>query len=210
MSVPLCQLFMSYQSNTTVNNSQVPGSSALAIIALGANQDSPYGAPADTICLAMDEIAGWSDTPSRRSSLWSSDPVDCPPGSPGFINAVIAIHTHAADTPLDLLTRLQHLENRLGRKAQKAPNAPRCIDLDLICFGEQICNEPHLILPHPRAHLRGFVIFPLEEIAPDLVFPLKNQRITDIAAGLRKAGESALKLESKNKGTSHGLPRPRT
>jgi len=107
----------------------------------------------------------------RRSSLWQSTPVDCPPGSPLFVNAAVAFETLDAETPESLLSSLQELEREFGRRPKRVLNEPRPLDLDLIAFGNEIRTSPQLTLPHPRAPLRRFVLEPLNEIAPDFVLP---------------------------------------
>lgn len=140
------------------------GHGCLAFIALGSNLgDSPV-----LVRAAMDRLEAWSAAPLRRSSRWQSSPVDCPPGSPGFINAVVALTPLPGETPESLLDKLQALELEFGRRPKTIHNEPRPLDLDLITFGgEQRCS-PRLTLPHPRAHRRRFVLEPLVEIAPDL------------------------------------------
>src|SRR5262249_38628129 len=80
------------------------------------------------------------------------------------------------ETPESLLGKLQELEKEFGRRPKKVLNEPRPLDLDLIAFGNEIRATAELTLPHPRAHLRQFVLQPLAEIAPDLV--LRGQERT--------------------------------
>ena len=100
------------------------------------------------------------------SSLYRSAPVDA--SGPDFFNAVLALHTHLA--PLALLDALQAIEQRFGRE-RPYPNAPRTLDLDLLLIGDLVLHTPRLTLPHPRLHLRAFVLQPLLELAPDLCAP---------------------------------------
>jgi 2-amino-4-hydroxy-6-hydroxymethyldihydropteridine diphosphokinase len=79
-----------------------------------------------------------------------------------------------------LLTHLQFLEKEIGRQPKKVLNEPRVIDLDLIAFGQQIISTPDLILPHPRAHLRSFVLAPLSEIWPDYVLPAQQKTVSEL------------------------------
>jgi 2-amino-4-hydroxy-6-hydroxymethyldihydropteridine diphosphokinase len=167
---------------------------AQAFLALGSNLSSAFGSPAETVVTAMDEIASWSDQPLLRSSLWSSAPVDCPPGSPDFINAVVAMVPGVAETPRTLLTRMLELEQRLGRKRGAVVNAPRSLDADLICFGGLKIDEAELILPHPRAHCRSFVLLPLAEIAPDLCLPGQSRRVSELALELLDSGRGSMKI----------------
>lgn len=121
---------------------------------------------------------------SSSSSLWSSAPVDCPPGSPAFVNAVVAFHPCADETPETLLLRLLALERRFGRPPKQVHNEPRPLDLDLILFGNEVRASEGLILPHPRAHLRRFVLQPMAEIAPALQIPGLSATVGELLAAL--------------------------
>lgn len=101
------------------------------------------------------------------SSVFETDPVGCPPGSPSFYNAVIEIETDL--TPLALLDETQRLEVLMGRPEAHEKNEPRPIDVDLLYYGNLTVDSDDLILPHPRMYEREFVLRPLREIRPDLV-----------------------------------------
>ncbi len=101
------------------------------------------------------------------SSIYETDPVDCPPGSGTFFNAVVEIETDLS--PLDLLAGTQAIEIELGRPSLHDLNAPRTADLDLLYYDEVTISEGDLILPHPRMFGRAFVLKPLAEIRPDLI-----------------------------------------
>jgi 2-amino-4-hydroxy-6-hydroxymethyldihydropteridine diphosphokinase len=103
-----------------------------------------------------------------RSSLWKSEPVDCPPDSGEFLNAVAEIDWDGS--PEDLLASLLAFERRAGRlpPEKRQRNSPRPIDLDLLYCGDLVRNAPELILPHPRLVSRVFVLGPLAEINPHL------------------------------------------
>ncbi|MGO8698648.1 MAG: 2-amino-4-hydroxy-6-hydroxymethyldihydropteridine diphosphokinase [Limisphaerales bacterium] len=133
---------------------------------------------------AIDQLRAFSTAPLLCSSLWQTIPVDCPPGSPPFINAVVGLRPSLQETPLALLHRLQELEAAFGRKPKKILNEPRVLDLDLIAYGSLVIHHPELELPHPRAHLRRFVLQPLAEIAPDFVWPGQNQTVRDLLLAL--------------------------
>ena len=121
----------------------------------------------------------------RKSSLWQSTPVDCPPGSPMFVNAAVAFEPFADEMPESLLAILQAVEKEFGRRPKKVLNEPRPLDLDLIAFGTEVRTTPQLTLPHPRAHLRRFVLEPVNEIAPDLVLPGQTKPVRQLLAELR-------------------------
>jgi 2-amino-4-hydroxy-6-hydroxymethyldihydropteridine diphosphokinase len=155
-------------------------SSSLAFVALGSN----LGNPRQTIIEAMARLHSFSDEPLLKSSLWQTTPVNCPPHSPLFVNVVVGFAPQINETPESLLQKLRGLEKEFGRPPKKKLNEPRSLDLDLIAFGTETRNIPGLILPHPRAHLRRFVLQPLSEIAPDLILPGQSRTVSQLLAGL--------------------------
>ena len=131
----------------------------------------------------MTRLQDFSDETVFKSSLWQTSPVDCPPGSPPFVNAVAGFAPRTDETPESLLKKLRALEKESGRAPKKIFNEPRPLDLDLIAFGKEIRNTAELDLPHPRAHLRRFVLQPLSEIAPELVLPGQGKTVSELLAG---------------------------
>lgn len=148
----------------------------LAVIALGSNVgDSPA-----ILARAIERLEVFSTLPLLKSSFWQTTPVDCPPGSPPFVNAVIGLAPRHGETPESLLEKLLLLEKEFGRTVKKVVNEPRRLDLDLIAFGQETRGSKQLILPHPRAHMRRFVLQPLSEIAPDLVLPGQRSSVATL------------------------------
>lgn len=145
--------------------------SQLAIVALGANLSSEAGSPEETIRAVLDELSQLGSV--QASSLLSSKPENCPPGSPDFVNAVALIAVDSDLHPRQLLEYLQSLERRYGRvrNEHQPVNAPRTLDLDIISLGRWILTDPELTLPHPRAEQRRFVLEPLHELLPNYVLP---------------------------------------
>ena len=153
---------------------------------------------------AMARLQDLSDQPIRKSSLWRTSPMDCPPGSPMFVNAVVGLEPRKDETPESLLEKLRSLEREFGRRPRKILNEPRPLDLDLIAFGAETRRDapkrgagrdtPDLVLPHPRAHRRRFVLQPLSEIAPELVLPGTGDTVSGLLAGLQ-SGESVERVE---------------
>ncbi|MEO8426095.1 MAG: 2-amino-4-hydroxy-6-hydroxymethyldihydropteridine diphosphokinase [Verrucomicrobiota bacterium] len=156
----------------------------LCFVALGSN----LGNSRLNIRQGMERLQAFSDRPLLRSSLWQTTPVDCPPGSRIFINAVIGLVSRADETPETMLAKLQALEKAFGRTAKTILNEPRSLDLDLISFGKQLRDTPELILPHPRAHQRRFVLQPMAEIAPDFVLPGQSKNIATLLIHLASPG----------------------
>ena len=161
----------------------------LAIVALGSN----LAEPRQNVLRAIDLLQALSDSPLLKSSLWQTAPVDCPPGSPTFVNAVVGFVPRTGETPESLLAKLQALEKQFGRRPKKEINEPRPLDLDLIAFGDEVRHGDVLVLPHPRAHKRRFVLQPLAEIAPDLILP-GQRRIAAELLEMLPPGESVEKL----------------
>lgn len=152
----------------------------MVFVALGSN----LGDSREIILQAMARLQKFSDRPILKSSLWQTSPVDCPPGSPRFVNAVVGLMSRKNETPESLLEKLQSLQKEFGRRPKTVLNEPRPLDLDLIVFGSETRDSPELVLPHPRAHLRRFVLQPLSEIAPDLVLPGQNKTVAQLHAEL--------------------------
>ena len=94
-----------------------------------------------------------------------------------YINS--CIHLIGYIDPVDLLVRLHDIERRAGR-VRGAPNAARPLDLDIIAMGETIRRRPDPILPHPRAHQRGFVLAPLADIAPGWRHPITGRTAAEM------------------------------
>ncbi len=132
------------------------------IVALGANLGNAVG----TLVAAADALSSHAAGPLLRSPLYQTTPVDCPPGSPLFVNAVVAFHPSEGLTPELLLDAAQGLERQAGRRPKVLVNEARPLDVDLIDWGGEVRETPRLILPHPRAHLRRFVLAPLADLFP--------------------------------------------
>ncbi len=119
---------------------------------------------------------------SLVSSLFETEPVNCPPGSSPFLNAVMEIECNRE--PHEILSYCQSIEKKLGRPDSHPKNAPRSIDLDILYLGDLINDSPDLILPHPQLHLRLFVLDPLCEIRPDLILPTQSKTVSELRGGL--------------------------
>ncbi len=188
MSRPLLQRYMNYQPPIILEEQ----GSLTAIISLGSNLKSTLGSPQEVIGLAGIELAALSFHSPIVSSLYETEPVDCEPGSPNFINAAAAISVSPQCSPEELLQQLHQIEARFGRYRGKTPNAARILDLDLICFGLRISSEAGLEIPHPRAHQRRFVLQPIAELAPDLVLPGQTVTVQALLSQLPTAPAVAL------------------
>lgn len=122
---------------------------------------------------------------TASSPLYETDPVGGPPGQPPFFNAVVELHVNLPARTL--LQRCHQVEAELGRERLVAWG-PRTIDLDLLFYGDEVCAGPDLTLPHPRLHLRPFVLAPLCDIAPGLIHPVMQVSVGEMLAALDVSG----------------------
>ena len=147
--------------------------SVSALVALGSNLNSEWGAPDETLLRAVERLDAISERLTVRaiSSFWRTFPVGgpaSPSGQPVFANAVATVETTLG--PFELLETLQEIE-REARRVRRFFWGPRTLDLDLLLFGSEILTSPTLILPHPRIPWRDFVLGPACEVAPDWRLP---------------------------------------
>jgi 2-amino-4-hydroxy-6-hydroxymethyldihydropteridine diphosphokinase len=153
-----------------------PAERQFAFVALGANLPGTHGDPLAILKAAVTELALLSADDLRVSPFFKSDPKDCPPGSPMYINAVARLLPVPGEDPFSLLHKLQDIENKFGRIRTGMRNEARTLDLDLLSFGDAHIMTDILHLPHPRAHERRFVLEPWITLAGSQ-WPLKGRTL---------------------------------
>ncbi len=109
--------------------------------------------------------------------------MDRAPGTQAFLNTVVEVEADVSAR--ELHEQLQAVEQAMGRPTLREKNSPRTLDLDLLYAGDFVSGDPVLIVPHPRLHLRRFVLQPLADIRPSLVLPERSQSIAELLAGLK-------------------------
>lgn len=142
----------------------------MILVAIGSNLDSKmYGSPYENCQQAL-KFLEESFSIKKISEFYKTEPI---PKSkhPWFVNGVINISTRSS--PLETLNILMNIEKKFLR-IRNLKNAPRVIDLDLLEYDGKILNDPKLILPHPRMHLRKFVIKPICDIDKNWIHPILN------------------------------------
>jgi 2-amino-4-hydroxy-6-hydroxymethyldihydropteridine diphosphokinase len=117
---------------------------------------------------ALERLGSGLVTVRRRSAIYRTDPVEVT-DQEEFLNQVVAAETDLA--PAALVANLLEVERTMGR-VRTRDKGPRVIDLDLLLHGDAVVRQEGVEVPHPRLHLRRFVLVPLAEIAPELVHPV--------------------------------------
>ena len=152
----------------------------MIFIALGANLASVYGDPPQTLAAAVQSISDSGIEVIKASRLFRTAPVPIS-DQPYFYNCVISVQTNLS--PQDLLKTLHAIEHDFGR-VRKQQNEARILDLDIIAYNNLIIDDDTIKIPHPRAHQRGFVLYPLFDIAPDWIHPVLQQPLKALVANL--------------------------
>ncbi len=153
-------------------------------VALGSN----LGDRMENLRAARKEIVALAGVtpPILSSAIYETDPMGCEPGAGKFLNAVLEFDYDG--DPAELLAELRRIEESLGRARNHLRNVSRKIDIDLLYCGNLKIDSEQLQVPHPRMHLRKFVLQPLAKIRPEMVLPDQTKTVRELLAQL---GESA-------------------
>ena len=162
---------MSILSNTTDSNS--------VAVSLGSNLPYLNRSPREIVLAAIQSLRSIS-IEAEASSLYLSEPIDCPLGTGDFINAAMILRLSSKISASELLAVLQGIEADYGRARSAEQNQARTLDIDIISYGNQVLESARLILPHPRAAQRRFVLMPLVEIHPEMVLPGQSENIAQL------------------------------
>ncbi len=161
----------------------IDSNSVTVVVSLGSNLPYSNRSPREIVLSAMESLRRIS-IESQASSLYLSEPIDCPAGSGEFINAAMVLRIASKTSARELLGVLQNMEADYGRQHGAERNRARTLDIDIISYGNQELECKDLILPHPRAALRRFVLMPLAQIHPEMVLPGQSASIAQLLATL--------------------------
>ncbi len=143
-------------------------------LGLGGN----IGNVSDKFKIALEEITKKIGVVIAKSSIYKTEPWGNK-NQDFFLNLVVEVQTALGEE--DVLNKTLEIERILGRNRDKDNQfAARTIDIDILFYGNEIINQPGLVIPHPRLHLRNFVLTPLYEIAPEFCHPTLNIKIKDL------------------------------
>lgn len=155
----------------------------MIFLGLGGNLDcETYGSPRRTCGAALEILAQKNIKIVAHSKWYKSAPVPIS-DQPWFVNGVVGVTTTLS--PQDLVAAVLEVELDLGRR-RSVPNAARTIDIDVLAYDNQIISDQDqgvssdVVIPHPRMHLRAFVLLPLADIAPDWIHPRSEENILDL------------------------------
>lgn len=162
----------------------------MILVAVGANL--PAGSGTTPLATCRQAVEALRAIPGLRveavSSWYETEPVP-PSGQPPYVNGVVRLEGHV--DPAVLLAALHAIEDGHGRTRAER-NAARTLDLDVIAMGDAeaalVRVAPDPVVPHPRAHLRGFVLEPLRDVAPGWRHPVLHQSVEELIAGLAPQG----------------------
>jgi 2-amino-4-hydroxy-6-hydroxymethyldihydropteridine diphosphokinase len=161
---------------------------------IGSNLDSNFGNKYENISIAVNLLINSNIVIKKISSFYKT-PSYPNKNLPKFVNIGVLIDCKNND--LDLLKKINLIEKKVGRVKSKK-NSPRVCDIDIIDFNGLIKKTKNLQLPHPRSHLRNFVLFPIKEIDPEWIHPILRKNVDFLISDLTRISRIEITRLSKS------------
>ena len=155
----------------------------MIFIAMGSNLPGSYESSQHVLVHAVQKLREHVRV-LNCSSIWTVPPVPFCETQPWYCNAVISVETDM--NPFDLVDVLQNIEREFGARSS-VRNAPRVLDLDIIDYHGQVHDTDTLVLPHPRMHERGFVLYPLQDICSNWRHPIFKASLADMIEAIQSS-----------------------
>lgn len=143
---------------------------------------------------ALLRVAPAIGEPILYSRIYETEPVGTASNAEPFLNAVAEVEFEGH--PLTLLDELQAIEARLGRPSKRPRNASRVIDLDVLYVGNLALSNDEIVIPHPRLHVRRFVLQPLSDLRPELVLPGQHRTVAELLGAVGDDAQVRLRTET--------------
>lgn len=125
----------------------------------------------------LEELGKRGMAVAKRSSIYETEPVEVSEDQPDFLNLACEIGT---DLDVEEVFHACKGVERLTGRRRKGDKTPREIDVDILFYGQEVIDSPHLKIPHPGLYRRNFVLIPLEEIAPEFKDPATGKTIQEL------------------------------
>ncbi len=157
----------------------------MILLGLGANLSGLYGSPEAALQACPALLSDFGIHVLDASYIWESAPVPIS-DQPWYKNAVCSVETKLSAA--EVISAIGQTEAEAGR-VRTVVNAPRVLDIDLLCYHDEVIEAPHIQIPHPRMHERAFVMFPLKEVAPHWQHPILHKSVDDLIKELPQGQE---------------------
>jgi 2-amino-4-hydroxy-6-hydroxymethyldihydropteridine diphosphokinase len=146
----------------------------IVYLSLGSNLGNREANLAGAITILSDQVEIEN---LKSASFYESEPLDNT-DQPLFLNTALELLT--SFSPFELLDKIHETETLLGRPKNREKNAPRVIDIDILCYGNAVMETSELTIPHPKLQNRKFVLIPFQELAPQFVVNTLNLTVSDL------------------------------